>query len=141
MQSLVGLFAASFLSATILPGASEVVLAALLIQGESPERLWLIATIANTLGSTVNWFLGRYMLRFQGARWFPFTPEKLVRAERWFEARGVWTLTLAWVPIVGDALTFVAGLMRTPLWMFIVLVGIGKGARYAAVIYLLSRVT
>ncbi|MGK0484265.1 MAG: membrane protein YqaA with SNARE-associated domain, partial [Planctomycetota bacterium] len=66
---------------------------------------------------------------------------KLDRAQRWFEARGVWTLTLAWVPVVGDALTFIAGVLRTPLWIFVVLVGLGKAVRYAVVIYLLLRVT
>ena len=138
MEALAGLFAVAFLSATLLPGASEVTLAALLIKGYDPGTLWLVATVANTLGSVVNWVLGRYLLRFKDARWFPFKLDRLGRAESWFERRGVWALVLAWVPIVGDALTFVAGLMRTPLWVFLLLVGAGKSARYAVVVYLLG---
>jgi membrane protein YqaA with SNARE-associated domain len=56
------------------------------------------------------------------------------RAEAWFWRYGVWTLLLAWLPVVGDALTVIAGLLRVRLSVFLILVGIGKGARYAAVI-------
>ncbi|MFT6109665.1 MAG: membrane protein YqaA with SNARE-associated domain [Planctomycetota bacterium] len=125
----------------MLPGASEALVAVLLLGGHEPFELWAVASVANTLGSVVNWALGRYLLRYQEASWFPFKADKLDRAQRWFEARGVWTLTLAWVPVVGDALTFIAGVLRTPLWIFVVLVGLGKAVRYAVVIYLLLRVT
>lgn len=137
MAALAGLFAVSFLSATVLPGASEAWLAALVIKEYDPSVLWTVATIANTLGSAVNWFLGRFLLRYQEARWFPFKEGKLDRAKRWFERRGVWTLVFAWVPLVGDGLTFMAGMMRTPLWLFLILVAIGKAARFAVLIYLL----
>ena len=141
MEALLGLFTAAFLSATLLPGVSEATLAALLLNGHDPFQLWVVATIGNTLGSVVNWGLGRYFLHFQDARWFPFKADRLERAQRWFEARGVRTLTLGWMPVIGDALTFLAGVLRTPLWLFIVLVGIGKAARYAVVVFLLLRVT
>lgn len=138
MTALAGLFAVSFLSATVLPGASEAWLAALIIKDYDPFTLWTVATIANTLGSVVNWVLGRCLLHYQDARWFPFKDEKLDRAKRWFEKRGVWTLVLAWVPLVGDGLTFLAGMMKTPLWLFICLVSIGKAARFAVLINLLE---
>ncbi len=137
MTALAGLFAVSFLSATVLPGASEAWLAALVIKDYELTTLWTVATFANTLGSVVNWILGRFLLRYQDARWFPFKADKLERAKRWFESRGVWTLVLAWVPIVGDGLTFMAGMMKTPLWLFLCLVGIGKAARFGVLIYLL----
>ncbi len=140
MGALSGLALVAFLSATLLPGASEVTLAALILKDYDPWLLWVIASIANTLGSVVNWGLGRYLLHFQDAKWFPFKADRLERAERWFERRGVWALTLGWVPVIGDALTFVAGVLRTPLWVFVVLVGLGKGVRYAVVIYLLLQV-
>ncbi len=141
MSALIGLFAVAFLSATILPGASEVTLAALCLKGYDPVTLWIVATVGNTLGSVVNWVLGRFMLRYQDAKWFPFKGDKLARAEEWFTRRGVWSLTLGWVPVVGDGLTFVAGVFRVPLWQFVLLVGIGKALRYAVVIYLLSQVS
>lgn len=140
MSALIGLFVVAFLSATILPGASEVTLAALCIKGYDPMTLWAVASIANTLGSVVNWGLGRYMLRFEDAKWFPFKGDRLEKAEAWFTKWGIWTLTLGWVPIIGDGLTFVAGVFKTPLWQFVLLVGIGKAVRYAIVIYLLLQV-
>jgi len=86
------------------------------------------------LGSAVNWALAVYLLRFREHRWFPFREERLGRAQRWFQRYGVWSLLLAWAPIGGDALTFVAGLMRVNFWVFLALVAIGKAARYAALI-------
>ena len=138
ITALAGLFAVCFFSATILPGASEAWLVALVLRDYDTMTLWAVAAVANTLGSAVNWFLGRFLLRYQDARWFPFKQDKLERARRWFEARGVWTLVLSWVPIVGDGLTFLAGMMKTPLWLFLILVGIGKAARFAVLIYLLQ---
>lgn len=140
MEAFLGLALVAFLSATILPGASEVTLAALVIKDYNPWSLWAVATAANTLGSVVNWALGRYLLHFRDAKWFPFKGDKLEQAERWFERRGIWALTLAWVPIVGDGLTFVAGVLRTPIVVFIALVGLGKALRYAVVVYLLLQV-
>lgn len=140
MEALLGLFAAAFFSATLLPGVSEATLAALFLNGHDAFSLWVVATVGNTLGSVVNWALGRYLLHFQDARWFPFKADRLERAQEWFEVRGVWALTLGWVPVIGDALTFVAGVLRTPLWIFILLVGLGKAVRYAVVIYLLGQV-
>ena len=64
------LFGSAFLAATILPFYSEVVLFALLREGESPVVLVSIATIGNTLGAVVNWVLGRYLLHFRDNRWF-----------------------------------------------------------------------
>ncbi|MEQ8204879.1 MAG: YqaA family protein [Woeseia sp.] len=129
-----GLFLAAFLAATILPAYSEVLFAGLLLQGHDPVLLWLTASVGNTLGSAVNWALAVFLLRFREHRWFPFREERLGRAQRWFQRYGVWSLLLAWAPIGGDALTFVAGLMRVNFWVFLALVAIGKAARYAALI-------
>jgi membrane protein YqaA with SNARE-associated domain len=137
----VGAGLASFLAATLLPFYSEVVLAALLLEGGDPLALWAVASVGNTLGSLVNWALARLLLRYRDRRWFPFRPEQLASVERWFARYGVWTLLLAWAPAGGDALTFVAGLMRTRLRVFLPLVGLGKAARYAAVIWAVERLT
>jgi membrane protein YqaA with SNARE-associated domain len=135
--SLAGLFAASFLAATILPFYSEVILFALLKSGASPP--WLLVTVAsvgNTLGAVVNWWLGRYLLHFQDRKWFPFKPADVARVQHWFQRYGVWSLAFAWMPVGGDALTFVAGTMRVRLPIFLLLVGGGKLLRYIAVVYL-----
>ena len=140
MAALLGLFASAFLAATILPFSSEAVLAALAVtDGADVVLLWAVASTGNVLGAVVNWLLGRFCLHFQDRRWFPVKPPELERAQRWFSRYGVWSLLFAWVPIVGDPLTVVAGLMRVKLSWFLVLVAIGKAGRYAAVILLAER--
>lgn len=124
------LFSSAFLAATLLPFYSELALVALLVAGEPLLPVVGIATLGNTLGSCVNWCLGRYLLKFQHKRWFPFKEKQLGRAQKWFDRFGKWCLLLAWMPLGGDALTFIAGIMRVNLIWFIVLTAIGKGLRY-----------
>ncbi len=130
------LFLSAFLAATLLPFYSEVVLVTLLLDGGAVFPLWLAATAGNTLGAGVNWVLGRYFLHFQDRRWFPFKAESLHKSQAWFQRYGSWTLLFAWLPVGGDALTFIAGIMRVRFWWMLLLCGIGKGARYAVVIWL-----
>lgn len=129
------LFASAFLAATILPFYSEVVLFAMIRAGEPAGLLLALATAGNTLGAVVNWGLGRYLLHFQHRKWFYFKPAQIQNMQAWFQKYGVWSLLLAWMPIGGDPLTLVAGIMRVNLWLFIMLVGLGKMLRYVAVIY------
>jgi membrane protein YqaA with SNARE-associated domain len=136
LTAYASLFTAAFLSATILPGSSEVVLVMLAFERKlDVGTLLLVATVANTLGSGVGWILGRWFAGLAGRRWFPASPAQLERASQWFGRYGVWALALAWVPIVGDALTVVAGGLRVNLGIFMALVGLGKGLRYVAVLY------
>lgn len=130
------LAASAFVAATLLPFYSEVVLVALLARGADPLWLLIAATIGNTLGAVVNWYIGRFLLRFEDRRWFPFKPHQVHRAQAWFLRYGKWSLLMAWLPVGGDALTFFAGTMRVPLGVFVVLTGIGKAGRYAVVIAL-----
>lgn len=129
------LFFGSFAAATLLPFYSEVYLATLLL--EQPERwplLWLIATAGNTAGAVVNWAMGRYLLHYRDRRWFPINQKELDRAQRWFQRFGIWSLLFAWLPIGGDPLTFIAGIMKVRLDLFLLLVAVGKGVRYLVVI-------
>lgn len=131
----VGLFAAAFLAATIFPFQSELVLVGLLV-GEPSHWLTLLlaASVGNTLGSLLNWLLGRFIERFRDRRWFPVKPTDYERVERWYARWGIWSLLFAWLPFGGDALTVVAGALRTPLLPFVVLVGVGKTARYTVLV-------
>jgi membrane protein YqaA with SNARE-associated domain len=131
MEAYLSLFGIAFLAATILPAYSEILFAGLIAQGYDPWLLWLFATAGNTLGSALNWVIGRYLLHFQNRRWFPFKEDSLERSQRWFQKYGVWSLLMAWAPIGGDALTFIAGIMRVNFFLFFILTGIGKGLRYA----------
>ncbi len=135
LAAYAGLFAASFLAATILPFPSEVMLAGLLLGGDFPWPVLLaVATAGNVLGSVVNWCLGRFLLHFRDRHWFPVKPESYAQMERWFARWGVWSLLFAWLPVVGDPLTVVAGALRVNLALFVLLVGLGKLGRYAALV-------
>ena len=135
-MSYILLFLSAFGAASLLPGTSEIVFVGLLEQGGVPFWVWLVATVGNSLGAAVNWVLGRFLTRFENHRWFPFKPDSLHRGQAWFQKYGVWSLLLAWLPIGGDALTFIAGVMRVRFWVFLLLTTIGKGARYA-VLYII----
>jgi membrane protein YqaA with SNARE-associated domain len=136
LAAYASLFTAAFLAATILPGSSEVVLVMLALERKlDVTTLLLVATAGNTLGSGVGWILGRWFAGLSHRRWFPTSPEKMERAAHWFGRYGIWALALAWVPIIGDALTIVAGALRVNLGIFMALVGIGKALRYVAVLY------
>jgi membrane protein YqaA with SNARE-associated domain len=125
------LFAIAFAAATILPLQSELVLVGLLVAGKQPwPAVVAVASVGNILGSTVNWKLGRSLIRFQDRRWFPASRESLLRAENWYRHYGRCTLLLSWVPIIGDPLTVIAGVLREPLWSFTLLVGLAKTGRY-----------
>ncbi|WP_299558181.1 YqaA family protein [uncultured Sulfitobacter sp.] len=131
MIAYVGLFASALVAATVLPMQSEAVLSGLLIGGAYPvTALVLVATVGNVLGAVINWILGRFLLRFKDRQWFPSSDRQLARAQRWYRRYGRWSLLGSWLPLVGDPLTVVAGLMREPLVPFVVLVTLAKGTRY-----------
>src|SRR3546814_11506113 len=101
-----GLFGSALISATLLPGSSEVVLLALLASGTGDAAtLVIVATVGNVLGSLVNWTIGRFLSSFRDRRWFPVKPDAYDRAVAWYGRYGRWSLLMSWVPFVGDALT------------------------------------
>jgi membrane protein YqaA with SNARE-associated domain len=131
LTTLGGLFAIAFVAATILPAQSEAALVALLLAGDiSPWLLIAVASAGNVLGAVVNWFLGRGIDQFRDRPWFPASEKQLERATSWYQRWGRWSLLLSWLPIGGDALTVVAGVLREPLWSFVALVTVAKTGRY-----------
>ncbi|MFT7086792.1 MAG: membrane protein YqaA with SNARE-associated domain [Rickettsiales bacterium] len=135
LSQLILLFSASFLAATVLPAQSEFILASLKnYGGNNIYLLVLVATIGNVLGAVVNFFIGRYLLHFKNKKWFPISEKMLKKATSFYQKWGIWSLLLAWVPLIGDPLTLVAGIFRTNIWLFLGLVTIGKSARYIAII-------
>ena len=128
-----GLFIAAFLAATILPAQSETGLVVLILA--SPASVILLvatASLGNVLGSALNWYLGRGINRYTSKRWFPANTQ-LSRATSWYSRYGRWSLLLSWVPVIGDPLTVVAGIMREPLLRFLLIVGIAKTGRYIVI--------
>ena len=133
---LFGVFSAAFLSATLLVGLSEAALVLAAGQPVAPlVALFLAATAGNVLGAVVNFVLGRFLLRFERRRWFPVSPVNRKRAETLFGRYGQPILLFSWLPIVGDPLTLVAGLLRMPFPTFLIYVTIGKAARYAVLLW------
>ena len=133
------LFFISFLAATILPFSSELTLAGLISTSNYDNLLLLVfASFGNVLGSVFNWGLGFYARNLTIKKWFPFKETQIERSSKWFSKFGKWSLLFAWVPIVGDPLTFVAGLLRVRFLNFIILVAIGKVSRYLIVFYLIG---
>ena len=139
LGQLAGLFAAAFGAATILPFQSEVVFVALQVTGRaSVAALVIVASVGNILGAVVNYIMGRGIERFRHRRWFPVNAAQLARAQRWYARWGVWTLLLSWAPF-GDGFTVIAGMMRTPVWLFLVLVTLAKTGRYIVLAWLTAQ--
>ena len=127
--SLLGLFASSFLAATLLPGGSELVFYAVLAADHGLYWPALgVATMGNTLGGMTSYLLGRLMPD-------PGTHEELTeRSQRrvftWLRAHGSVVLLLAWLPVIGDGLCVAAGWLRLHAVPVAVCMGFGKFARY-----------
>lgn len=131
MAELTGLFLAAFLAATLVPAQSELVLVALLLSGgQDPAVLLAVATAGNVLGAVLNWAAGRFLMRVSGHPRFPFSPAQVARAQGWYGKWGWASLFGCWLPVVGDPLTLVAGMMREPLWRFLAVVTAAKLGRY-----------
>ena len=130
------LFVVSFVVATIVPFGSEIYFATLLTIGNYNTLLLLIvASTGNILGSVFNWICGYYAAYFIKKKWFPINQNQINKATNFFLKYGKWSLLLAWVPFIGDPLTFVAGTLRYSFLPFLILVSIGKTARYLVIYF------
>ena len=135
------LFIISLLAATILPLSSEIVLTTMLLTNLFEKNILLvIASSGNILGSIFNWYLGKKITIFQDRKWFPVSPEQLNKSQKYFQKYGIWSLLLAWVPVIGDPLTLLAGVLRVRFSIFFILVSISKISRYVFILYLVSFV-
>ena len=131
------LFLTAFGAATILPGFSEVAFAGLLLKTpESWLLLLVIASAGNTLGGIGNWVLGRFLLRWRECKWFPVRARSLNQASALFAQYGYPLLLLSWLPVIGDPITLAAGVMRASFLPSLILILIGKTARYGVLAWI-----
>ena len=131
---LPGLFISAFISSTVAPGGSEVVLAYLVNQQVAPViELITIATIGNTLGALTTCWLGAWTAKKYPSK--QLESKQYERALRWISRWGVWTLLLSWLPLAGDALCFAAGWLKLSPIACVIAIMVGKLIRYAAVAY------
>jgi len=136
-MTYLALFTLSFLVATIVPFGSEIYFSTLLVTNNYNSLLLLIvASIGNILGSVFNWICGYYAAYFFQKKWFPISHNQIEIATKFFFKYGKWSLLLAWVPFIGDPITFVAGTLRYSIIPFLVLVSIGKVGRYIVIYFL-----
>ena len=136
---LPALLGVSFLAATLLPVASEWLLAALVVGRVEPSLAVAVATLGNTLGALTTWAVGVWGGPWLIERVLRIGTVEQQRAQHWYRRWGHWSLLLAWLPVVGDPLCLVGGLLREPAWRFTLLVAVGKAGRYAAVAWAAAR--
>lgn len=133
----VGLFMTSLVAGTMLPflpASSEIAMAGLLAAGSGAPAVLISAAIAgNFIGASLNYLVGRNIAHFSDRRWFPISPDALERTAEWFRRYGIWLLLMCWLPMAGDAITVVAGLLRADLRLFIILTAAGKAFGHIAV--------
>lgn len=139
MTTYLSLLLISFLASTILPLSSELVLANLLnVSGNNSFALIGTASLGNILGSVFNWMLGFYLSKHINKKWFPFKKKQINTASKRFSKFGTWSLMFAWLPIIGDPLTFVAGILKINFLLFLILVTVGKISRYLFIYVLIN---
>ena len=130
----------SFLAATILPLSSELVLSTMLLTDSFDKYLLLVvASFGNIFGSSVNWYLGKKILILKDKKWFPVNKKQIAKSEMYFKKYGIWSLLLAWVPIIGDPLTVIAGILRVNFFTFLLLVSLSKTSRYIFLIFIIFK--
>ena len=127
------LFLLSFLASTLVPLGSEWLVVALVVAGFTPSAVVLVATVGNVLGAATSYWIGLCGSTFLATRILRMDEQALRLAEARFARYGSWGLLLSWLPVVGDPLCLVAGMLRVPLLRFFLLVLAGKAARYAVV--------
>ena len=135
ITSLSGLFISAFISSTIAPGGSEIILAAMVAENQYPiVQLVAIATVGNTLGALTTWWLGNL-----AAKKYPtetVLAKKYQKSVNTIKRWGNWGLLFSWLPIIGDGLCFAGGWLKLPLFTAITAIFIGKALRYSAIAWL-----
>ncbi len=135
-----GVFLISYLSATLVPLASEAAVVAVYALGFNIWLIILSSTSGSVLGSITNYYVGKKGSEFVLSRYFKMEPQTLVRAERFFERWGAITLFFSWVPFIGDPLTLVAGIAKVDFRVFLFWVTFGKLLRQFVILGLASRI-
>ena len=129
------LFFSALISATLFPLGSEALLIYDINEGYNLYLLLLFATLGNVLGSLINYFLGlkgeEFLIRKKYLK-----EEKIEKYKSFFNRYGAFTLLLSWAPIIGDPITFIAGILKYDWKKFLLLVTIAKLGRYLFITYL-----
>ncbi|MBQ0049589.1 MAG: DedA family protein [Bacteroidales bacterium] len=136
----VGMFVASFIAGSVFPFSSEAVMVVLQVSGADPLPLFISATIGNVGGSMFNYGVGRLGKPSWRNKLLPKDPKQRARQERIMEKYGAWAGVLCFIPILGSAIAVMMGFMRCNPWLSLLAIFIGKAARYAILIFVVSSV-
>ncbi|MGA1940114.1 YqaA family protein [Arcobacter sp. YIC-310] len=130
------LFISALVSATLIPFGSEALLIYDIKEGYNLYLLLFFATFGNSLGSIINYFLGLKGEQFLVKKKL-LNEKRVLNTKNYFDKYGAWCILLSWVPIIGDPITFIAGVLKFNLKLFILLVVIAKFSRYAFIALLI----
>lgn len=130
-----GMFIAAFLSGSVVPFSSELVMFGLIQVGLAPWPLLLLGTLGNSLGSMTCYWVGLLGNMRWVERLFHVKPEQLARAERYVRGRGAWMAFFCFLPALGEAIAIVLGMMRANGWLVFFYMTLGKLARYILLVY------
>jgi len=134
--SLISLFFSAFVSSTLLPGGSELLLIYLATQTDANIlALWVVASLGNTLGGLTSWLLGYLLIKRFPSR--GLDEKKHGQALRYIRRWGSVSLLFSWLPIIGDPLCFVAGWLKLSFLWSCIFIALGKGVRYGVILLML----
>ena len=130
----VGLFIVCFLSSSVVPMTSEFLLIAMQQTGYNVWLILIVASTGNYFGSLTSYFVGKYGANYVLSRYFEPSPKRREQATQLYNRWGAPILFFSWVPLIGDALTMISGILHGNLWVFTFWVALGKFVRFAAVL-------
>ena len=135
----VTLFSVSFLASTLLPLGSEWLLVMMLVSGYEPLSTVAVATAGNYLGAVTTYWIGMFGGTWLVEKVLRVSPEQEERARSHYRRYGIFSLLFSWLPVVGDPLCMVGGILRINFWLFTLLVASGKLVRYAVTAWITLR--
>jgi len=133
---LLGLFIACYISGTIVPFSSDIILIALVIAGWDYYLCLLTASVANSLGGMTNYYLGRAGKTEWIKKYSNITQEKIQKMQDWLQGKGAYIAFFSWVPVAGNAMIIALGYLRANAWIVAVSLYAGKLARYIVIVFL-----
>lgn len=129
------LFFSALISATLFPFGSEALLIYNISEGYNLYLLLLFATVGNVLGSWINYFLGLKGEEFCERKGY-IKKEKMEKYKNFFSKYGGYSLLLSWMPLIGDPITFIAGILKYDWKKFLIFVTIAKFGRYLSLAFI-----
>ncbi|WP_292462082.1 YqaA family protein [Methanolobus sp.] len=140
IYTYLSLFITSFLASTVLPLGSEALVILLIKSNHNFYAVVLLATVGNYLGACTTYYLGLKGRSGVIEKYLSISKKELEKADRWFTRYGSYALLFTWLPLIGDAITAVGGLLKLDFRVFSLYVFTGKFVRYLALAYLATQI-